>query len=162
MLSVVATQVGTAHIHGLTGGTLTITDLSGYVSPNMQSLRVTNGAQIDRIKNQSGDTSGLIASDEMVECEFDFIPEDTTSTFLAIADAKKVAGLPSALAGVGVTGLPIIACGPFSDVMNTDAGNTQPWIYEGGGTLNGPHDGKWTLTMPLKRYPSITVATVAA
>lgn len=142
------------HIHGLTGGALGIASLSGYISPNLQTLRTTHAAEIDRVRNQGGDTSGLIASDEMVECDFDFIAEGST-----IANAKKN-GIPGALAGVTVTGLPIIACGPFTDALNTNGVNTQPWIYEGGGTITGAHNGKWTATLPLKRYPGITSATV--
>ena len=149
-----STQLGTGHIHSLTGGAIGIASLSGYVSPNMQSLRVSHKADKQAIKGLTGKTTGLIFEDDTIEVEIEFIPEGTT-----IANAKKAAGIPAAGAAVTMTGLPIIAAGGFTDALNTDAGNTQPWIYEGDGTINAKNDGAWTATLKLMRYLSITSGT---
>lgn len=149
-----ATQLGTGHIHSLSGGALGCTALAGYVSPNLQTLRVTHQADALKIKSQAGKTTGAIYEDDTIECTFEFIAEGTT-----IANAKLSAGLPAAGSGFTITGLPIIACGGFTDALNTNGGNTQPWIYEGGGTLNLVNADKATGTIPLKRYLQITSAT---
>lgn len=149
-----STQIGTGHIHSLTGGALGCAALAGYVSPNLTTLRLSHAAEVDNIKGQTGKTTGSISEDDTLECTFDFLPEGTT-----IANAKLSAGLPAANSGFTITGLPIIACGGFTDALNTNAGNTQPWIYQGGGTINGPADGKWTATLPMKRFLQITSAT---
>lgn len=149
-----STLIGTGHIHSLTGGALGIASLSGYISPNMQSLRVSHKADKQAIKGLNGKTTGLIFEDDTVEIEVEFIPEGTT-----IANAKLAAGIPAAGAAVTITGLPIIAMGGFTDVLNTGGGNTQPWIYEGDGTINGKNDGAWTATLKLTRYLAITSGT---
>lgn len=146
-------QLGTGHIHSLSGAALACSALSGYVSPNLQTLRVNHTADADRIKGQTGKTTGLIFEDDVLECTFEVIPEGTT-----VANAKKSAGLPAAGTAFTLSGLPVIEMGGFADALN-DAG-TSPWIYEGGGSINMMANGKSTLTLPLKRYPQITSGTV--
>lgn len=149
-----ATQLGTGHIHSLSGGALGCAALAGYVSPNLQTLRVSHSADRLAIKSQAGKTTGLIFEDDSIECTFEVIAEGTT-----IANAKLSAGLPPAGSGFTITGLPIIAFGGFTDALNTNGANTQPWIYEGGGSLNLVNDDKGTVTITLKRYLQITSAT---
>jgi hypothetical protein len=154
------TQIGTGHIVSLTGATLAkssqgwTTFTGGYVSPNMQSLRVTHNAEVDRIKGQTGKYTGLVGDGEMLECEFTVIPEGTNS-----GNAKISATLPQVLECFAISGLPIIAMGEFQDSLNTNASNTQPWVYEGGGSVNLTNTEKATLTLPLKRYPAILLPT---
>jgi hypothetical protein len=143
-----ATQLGTGHIHSLTGAAVSCS-LSGYVSPNLQSLRAVHNADVDRIKGQSGKTTGAIYEDDTFECTFEFIPEGTT-----VANAKLSAGLPAAGTGFTLSGLAVVTMGGTADIFNSAL-----WIYEGGGQLNGAADGKWTATLPLRRYPQITSLT---
>ena len=124
-----------------------------YVTPNLQSLRVTHTAEVDRIRGQDGTYTSLICDGEMIECEFTVIPEGTTT-----ANAKISATLPRAGEAFAITGLPIIAVGDFEDALNTDGDNTQPWFYEGGGTVNLTNTEKATMTMTLHRYVGITSA----
>lgn len=138
----------------MSGGAVGIASLSGYVSPNLKTLKLGHNNTADEIKGQDGEISALIFSGDSVECTFDFIPQGTS-----IANAKKAAGIPASGAAVTVTGLAIIAFGPFSDVLNTDAGNTQPWIYSGGGSISGESEQKWMASLPLKRYIGITSGT---
>lgn len=148
-----ATQVGTAHIFG-TPATVGIASLTGYITPNVQTLDLSHNSDIDKIKSQTGEVSGIISSGDSIECEFNFIPEGTTTL-----NAKLSAGIPASLSGITITGLPIIAFGPFTDAFNTNSGNTQPWIYEGGGKIKGASDGKWTAIFTLHRYIGITSAS---
>lgn len=141
-------MLGKGYIHSLTGAAAAITALSGYVSPNMQSLRAGHSADSKMIKSQAGKIAGGIYENDFLECTIEFIPEGST-----IANAKLSAGLPAAGSGVTLSGLPVIVCGGIADALNG------LWIYEAGGSINGSADGEWTATLPLKRYPLITSAT---
>lgn len=146
-----ARQVGPVHIEGLHNGAINIPSITGYVSPNMQSLRIAHDADSERIKGQSGKTTSVMLNDEVLACDFEFIPEGANS----IAGAIKSASIPRAGAFLQISGLNIVQMGPFTDALNTDGVNTQPWIYMGGGTLNPVADGKWTATLPCMRFPLI-------
>lgn len=149
-----ALLVGKANIYGLTGATAAIPALTGYVSPNMQTLRVSD-TQPDHkeIKSQAGEVEGKIfVQDDIIELTIDFIPQAGT-----IANARKSAGLPVKGSRVEISGLPVIVLGAFADALN--ATTNQPWFYEGGGTINGVNDDKWTMTLPLRRYKGITADT---
>src|SRR6267154_2861910 len=146
-----ATQVGKGHVYGLSGGAIAFTapsgsSVSGYISPNLQSLRITHQGKLDEIKGQDGEYNSFITSAEKVECEFTYIPEGTT-----IANAKLSAQFPPLGSSGVISGLPVIFCGSFSDVFNTGV-----WYYQGGGSDSGPHDSNWTGTFTLHRYPGIT------
>lgn len=147
-------QLGTGHIHSLSGAALACSALSGYVSPNLQSYRFVHAADVEKIKGQAGKTTGVICEDDTLEITLEIIPEGTT-----IANAKKSAGVPAAGTAFAVTGMPIIEAGGFTDALNTDGANTQPWIYEGGASWNGLAAGKQTMSLPLKRYLQITSGT---
>jgi len=140
-------QLGTGHIHSVSGATLACS-LAGYVSPNVQSLKVSHSADRIAVKSMAGVTTGLIFNDDQLECTFEVIPEGTT-----IANAKLAAGIPAAGTSFTISGLAVITCGGIADALNG------LWIYEGGGSVNGVSDDKWTLTMPMKRYPGISSGT---
>lgn len=147
-------QQGKGHIYGLAGGTIAFTkpdgtSLSGYVSPNVQTLRVSHQGKVDEIKGQDGEYNSFITSGEKFECEFNFIPEGST-----IANAKASAQFPPLGSAGAISGLPVVVAGSVSDVFNTGV-----WYYQGGGTDNGAHDANWTGTFTLHRYPGITTTT---
>ncbi len=147
-------QIGAGHVYGLAGGTIVIkqpdgTTLSGYVSPNLKTLRSGHESEVDRIKNQGGEIASLILKGEFFSCEFSVIPEGTT-----IANAKASATLPALGSSATISGLPVIAQGSASDILNSAL-----WIYQGGGSLNGDSENHWTMTLPLFRYPGITTVT---
>jgi hypothetical protein len=154
-----ATQIGKAHIYGLSGATIKNAATWGVLYPNMQSVRLSHNAKVDEIKGQGGEVGSIIASGETLECTFELIPEgsDTIST---IADAKTVCGIPPTLAAMTIAGLPVVAMGCWSDALNT-AGTPSGslWIYMGGASVNGVNDDKWTVSFPCKRFPEITSAT---
>lgn len=154
--------INARNLQGLTGGTIAIknpdgTALSGYVSPNIQSISAGHKASVDRVPNQSGNTGALIITDEYIELAFDFIPQGTSLT-----NAKASASVPQAGSSAAITGFPIIRLGPFADGFNTDGASTQPWIYEADGSLDGHAKEKWDGKLTLRRYTDITLATAIA
>lgn len=156
-------QLGKGHLYGLTGGTIALYDatgaavLTGYVSPNIQTLKLSHGTDNISIKGQTGLTTGKIFNDQILECTFDVIPEGT-----AVANALASASLPPPGCKGLITGLPIVIVGLFADAFNTNAGTTIPWIYEGGGTIDAPNDKQWSCSIPLKRYEGITTWAVVS
>lgn len=152
-----ATQIGKGQIHGLDSGTpFAQADLAGYVSPKLETLRLSHGSEADRIKSASGNTEAVIYQDEFLECTFDVIPQGST-----IANAELSAGLPQPGKGFTITGLQVINVGSWTDALNVTSGDpgANPWVYEGGGSINGFTDGKWSLSLPLRRYRSISSVT---
>jgi hypothetical protein len=149
-----AIQSGKGHIFGLSGATLGCASLSGYVSPNLQAFRLTHNGDTERINGQDGEIGSLIHKGEFLELEFTVIPEGSS-----VANARLSAGLPVVGQVFGVSGLPVLAIGQFVDALNTVSTNTQPWFYEGGGSINGSSTEKATMTLPLKRYYGITSGT---
>jgi len=153
-----ATQIGKGHIHGFGTAAFGCSTLSGYVSPKMETLRLTHTGEIDKIKALSGgNTEAMISSDEKLECTFDVLPSGAT-----FAESLEAAGLPALLAAFTITGLQIIEVGSWVNALNTNGAGVSAnlWIYEGGGTINGFIDQKWTLSLPLHRYVGIATVTV--
>jgi hypothetical protein len=154
-----ATQIAKGHIQGFGSGAIVFTNpdattISGYVSPNLQTLALKGSADNQKIKSQnSGDTTSIIGMDDMVELTFDFIAEGAT-----LLAAKASASAPQNLAGAAITGLPIISFGRFTDVLNTNGTSTQPWIFEMDAQVNGKLQA-WEGSITLRRYPGITSTT---
>jgi hypothetical protein len=145
-------QGGTGHVFGLATFALAVkqadgsTTISGYISPNLQSLKLRHMGTVDRIKGQTGHITGIITSGEYVECDFDFIPEGSS-----VANSIASARIPPGGSAATISGLQVIPVGSFDDVFNTGV-----WFYEFEGTYNGVNDGKATTTLTLRRYPNIT------
>jgi hypothetical protein len=148
-----ATQIAKAHVFGL--GTFVCKTIAGVtIGGNSTGGSLSHESEVDKIKGLDGEVTSLIAHGDSLACEFNMIPEATTQ-----AGAKVACNLPATLTGVSIGGLPIVASGPFSDALNTNGSNTQPWVYEGGGKINLSNSEKWTMTLPLKRYYGITDTT---
>lgn len=138
----------------MTPAALACGSITGYASPNMQTLRIAHDAgTVDIIKNQIGVVSGIIGEDDSIECTFDVIPEGAS-----VAVALESASLPAAPSAFTITELPVVEIGGFADALNADTSN--PWIYMGGGQINAAADGKWTMSIPLRRYSGITSADI--
>lgn len=155
------TQQGTAHLFGVPA-VMTFFDPDNtamatvYVTPNIQGIKINHSGEVQKIKSTGGEITGLIGSGDYITCSFDYIFEGTS-----IANAKASAQIPQLLSTCTVTGLPIIACGPFTDGFNTDVGNTQRWIYEGGGSGDYKNAAAGTGTVTLNRYIGIPATTLA-
>jgi hypothetical protein len=141
------------HIHSLGTGALACAEVTGYITPNMQSLGIVHDAQIDRIRGVNGKVTGVMGVDDVIECTFEMIPEGSS-----VANALEAASLPAAPAAFTTTGLQVIECGGIADALNAGSGN--PWVYEGGGRINAAADGKWTMTVTCRRYSGITSSTI--
>ena len=148
-----STQVAKAHVFGL--GTFVCKTLAGVtIGGNSTGGSLTHESEVDRIKGLDGEFTSLISHGDHLSCEFNMVPEAAT-----LASAKTACGLPATLTGVSIGGLQIVACGPFSDALNTNGAVTVPWVYEGGGKINLSNSEKWTMTLPLKRYLNISYVT---
>jgi hypothetical protein len=78
---------------------------------------------------------------------------------LAVASAE----LPDAPSTITIAGAPIIKVGPWDDAFNTNGSGSfgaTPWIYEGGGRINGIDDSHWTMNLVLHRYQGINSVTI--
>jgi hypothetical protein len=152
-----STQVGSGGIYGLATLALGIASLSGYVSPKQETLGLTGQADFTEELGQTGDVDQIVGANKGVSCQFRFKPRGSS-----FANARLSLGIPNICAGVTITGLDIIACFGFTDVFNTNGGNTQPWIFTGEFNIEGTHTGLWTANMTLRRYLLITSATAIA
>lgn len=156
-----AKMIGKAEIRTLGSAALAIADLSGYITPKLDSVKIEHDGTAQGSMNQGGQTATRYYVEDGISCTFEFTPTASTGTN-DVAGARKSAGLPPVGSAVVITGLPVIVIGGFDDGLNTacttPAANV-PWIYEGGGSINGQIDGAWTATLPLKRYVAITSAT---
>lgn len=148
------TLLGKGAVYGMASIAVGITALSGYVSPKFETLSLSHQGQFGEEEDTGGNVDMLFANERGVECQFRFKPKGSN-----IANAKLSLGIPTMGAGVTITGLPIVAFGGFTDVFNTNAGNTQPWFYIGNATIEGVSNGLWTATFTLRRYIGITSAT---
>lgn len=150
-----------AHLFGVPA-TMTMYDpdttamATAYVTPNIQGIKINHSADVQKIKGTTGEITGLIGSGEYLTCSFDYIFEGSS-----LANAKASAQIPQLLSTCAITGLPIIACGPFTDGFNTDGANTQRWIYEGGGSGDYHNAAAGTGTITFNRYINITGTTAA-
>jgi len=162
-----ATQTGLTHLYGVPAvfvmNSASGSAVTGYVTPNIQSGGITHGLESSKIKSTTGEYVGIILHGEMLECTFDCIPEGSVLdvNFATTGSPSISARLPVVGGQVQITGLPIIPIGSFTDAFNTNATNVQRWVYEGGGSIKGDSGSHWTMTLPLKRYPSIAAAAVA-
>ena len=148
-------QIGTkGYLIGFANFVVGITSLSGYISPLPQSLGMRHKAENKAIRGKDGEITTLIGYGDYLECKFIFVPNGTAA-ITGSSGAQKSAGIPANLAGVTITGLPIIAAGPFSDAFNTDV-VTNPWIYCADGGIDASLEEVWKGDMLLRRYLNIT------
>lgn len=158
-------QQGTAQIFGTsaTSGTppsYTVRDASnntlgtGWVNPITSGVSVSHQAATETVTNESGDVVAVIGHGEYLEATFEFIPSGNS-----VANARKAATLFPLGATVETSGFDVIRMGPFADGLNVNSGGVAPetsrWIYMGGASDKLSSDGKATMTVPLRRYPSI-------
>lgn len=155
------TQQGTAHLFGVPA-TMTIYDpdntamATAFITPNIKGIKINHAGEVQKIKSTTGEITGVIGSGDYLTCTFDYVFEGTT-----LANAKASAQIPQLMSTVAITGLPIIAMGPFTDAFNTDAGNTQRWIYEGGASGDYKDSAAGTGSITLSRYAGIAATTAA-
>jgi hypothetical protein len=154
-----ANQINKGHVFGLSSVAILLlqsdgtSTLSGYVQPNLQSLRLVDNGDVDVIKDQAGEIGSYIFSGQYLECSINFIPEGTT-----LANAKKSATGPVLGSGMKISGMPVIAMGAFTDAWNTDSGNTQPWVHFPSSNLDHGNDQKAMGSYTFRRAIGVTSA----
>jgi len=150
-----ATSKGLGLVYG-SKGTITLwnqtgaspgTVLSGAIT-TIESYDVTHEADVEQIKNSSGEVVAQVSANERISLNITFIPSGTD-----FAGAKTAASLPN------VNGYVVIA--------NTNAttyggvsldGN---YVYSGGGSVKFTSSGKAMVTITVTKYPSLAgTATV--
>ena len=153
-----ANQIGRGIITGFAGAAvLTWPDastLSGTITRNTESLEVSTNANLREQENSSNEVTSLLGSRDYLECSWNFVPDGATISAAVISGA-----VPQSGTGMAVSGFPIIKMGPFSDGLNTNAGNTQPWIVQPGARIVGSKEGPWAVQFSARRYIGITSAT---
>jgi hypothetical protein len=128
--------------------------VEGYVVPSIEGANLTYSANLEEVMNDDGEIVATIHTGGYIEASFDLLPEGAT-----IADAKSSARIPEKGDTLVITGMPVVACGPFSDAFNvTTGGGTildNRWVAVGNGSLRLVKAGKATATAVFRRYENI-------
>lgn len=161
------TQIAKAHLFGMFDQVtdtnliaLTIYDLAGGVitsaAANYRNLRAMHSADVKRIKNQLGQFAAFINAEDGVEVTFDFIAQGsnrTNSGGTFNASAQSSARMPPVLSKVVVANAPVIRMGFLADALNAPGTTgTWPFIYFGGGSINGESEDAWSGSITVARF----------
>lgn len=145
-----ATSKGLALVYG-SKGTITLynqtgssgTALSGAIS-TIESYDVTHEADVEQIKNSSGDVIAQISANERISLNITFIPSSSTSA----AAALTCASLPNVNGYATIAGADATTYGGIT--INGD------YVYSGGGSVKFTSSGKAMVTVTLTKYPAVT------
>jgi hypothetical protein len=146
-----ATSKGLALVYG-SGGTITLytqtgvgpgTALSGAIS-TIESYDVTHEADVEQIKNGSGEVVAQVSANERISLNITFIPSSATDATAALTGAS----LPGVNSYVKITDAKATTYGGVS--INGD------YVYSGGGSVKFTNSGKAMVTMTVTKYPSLT------
>ena len=133
-------HVGKAQVFGLGGALLSLS-----ATLNLQGIDISPQGTVDRIPDQTGEIGAVIYSQKILELELTIIPQGASQTAAAIACGIPVDGTP-----VTTSGFPVMAIYGIADALNSALFVTE------GGRINGSATSKWSMTLKIVRYPSIT------
>ena len=139
-LALVYGAKGTITLWNQTGATPGVV-LSGAIS-TIESYDVTHEADVEQIKNSSGEVVAQVSANERISLNVTFIPSGTTS-----AIAKTGSSLPN------VNGYAVIA-GADATTYGGVSINGE-YVYSGGGSVKFTSSGKAMVTMTVTKYPSL-------
>ena len=147
-----ATSKGLALVYG-SKGTITLynqtgpsgTALSGAIS-TIESYDVTHEADVEQIKNSSGDVIAQVSANERISLNITFIPSSATSA----AAALTCASLPNVNGYATIAGADATTYGGIS--INGD------YVYSGGGSVKFTSSGKAMVTVTVTEYASGNLA----
>jgi len=131
-------------------GSLTSTANEGY--------DLSHECDTEEVKNTSGEVVGHIVSNNRLSLNVNCIPSGASA-----ANALITAFLADGNGTVVISGAKNVNCGGVTNAINT--GGSPPsgkWIYAGGGSVKFTNSGKAMVSLPLKKYPSITAAIALA
>lgn len=136
------------------------TSVVGWVMPNLTAADITHHASEEMIRSKTGAITSAIVSGEYLECTFQMVPEADS-----VANAAKSAAIFSAGTTFVITGMPVIAGGPFPDAFNVatsgSAPSTNRWIYFSGGSSKHANTGIATQSITLRRFVELDGLTDA-
>jgi len=151
-----ATSKGLALVYGSKGtiqlfnqtGVSPGSALSGAIS-SIESYDVTHEADVEQIKNSSGEVVAQISANERISLNITFIPSSSTSAALALTCSS----LPNVNGYATIAGADATTYGGAT--INGD------YVYSGGGSVKFTSSGKAMVTVTLTKYPSLAgTATV--
>jgi len=155
-----AVSKGLALVYGARGTIklYTINDAGALVAlttgtiTTMESYDITHEADVEQIKNSSGEVVAQVSANERISLNVTFIPSADT-----FANAKIAASLPK------VNGYAEIASSDGPTVGGVSLDGT--YVYSGGGSIKMTSSGKAMVTITVTKYPSLagnaTVFTLA-
>lgn len=141
-----AVSKGLALVYGAKG-TITLYTPAGVALTTgaistIESYDATHEADVEQIKNSSGEVVAQVSANERISLNVTFIP--SASSF---AQAKLAAGLPA------VNGYATIAASDGVTVGGVSIDGD--YVYSGGGSVKFTSSGKVMVTVTVTKYPSL-------
>jgi len=120
-----------------------------------EGLDLSHECDTEEVKNTSGEVVGHVVSNNRLSLTVNCIPSGSTA-----ANALITAFLADGNGTAVISGAKVVTCGGVANALNT--ATSGKWIYAGGGSVKFTNAGKAMVTLPLKKYPSITAAIAVA
>lgn len=141
-----AVSKGLALVYGAKG-TITLYTPAGVALTTgaistVESYEPTHEADVEQIKNSSGEVVAQVAANERISLNVTFIPSAAT-----FAQAKLAAGLPA------VNGYATIASSDGITIGGVSIDGD--YVYSGGGRVKFTSSGKAMVTVTVTKYPSL-------
>ena len=137
-LGLVYGSKGTATLYNQTGASPG-TALSGAIT-TIESYDVTHEADVEQIKNSSGDVIAQVSANERISLNITFIPSSSTSAAVALTCAS----LPNVNGYATIAGADATTYGGIT--INGD------YVYSGGGSVKFTSSGKAMVTVTVTKY----------
>lgn len=141
-----AVSKGLALVYGAKG-TITLYTPAGVALTTgaistVESYDATHEADVEQIKNSSGEVVAQVSANERISLNVTFIPSAAT-----FAQAKLAAGLPA------VNGYATIASSDGITIGGVSIDGD--YVYSGGGSVKFTSSGKAMVTVTVTKYPSL-------
>jgi hypothetical protein len=145
-----AVSKGLALVYGAKGTIklYTVNDVGALVAlttgtiTTIESYDITHEADVEQIKNSSGEVVAQVSANERVSLNVTFIPSADT-----FANAKIAASLPKVNGYAEIAG----SDGPTVGGVSLDG----TYVYSGGGSIKMTNSGKAMVTITVTKYPSL-------
>ncbi len=134
----------------------TVSIFTGIISSTAnEGFDISHECDTEDVKNTNGEVVGSVVSNNRLSLTVNCIPSGSTA-----ANALLTAFLSDGNGTAVIAGAKEVTCGGVPNAINTAASGK--WIYAGGGSVKFTNAGKAMVTLPLKKYPSITAAVALA
>ncbi len=119
-----------------------LTEITTGTITTIESYDASHEADVEQIKNSSGEVVAQVSANERISLNVTFIP--SASTF---AQAKLAASLPTVNGYAAIAGSDGVTIGGVS--IDGD------YVYSGGGSVKFTASGKAMVTITVTKYPSL-------